>query len=142
VVVILVILQNVGRYDLSSSEHKGSLSTRNEQEAAMNRVILSSLVGFTVLLASLALSVEAIEKNAESKPRLKWEYKKLDCESIDFAKVGDEGWEMVTVVAAVNKLNFEFSTDGRNKPKLSESTGASGSIKGSGFCTMYFKRQK
>jgi hypothetical protein len=114
----------------------------------MSRVILSGAIGVASLLALLALRVDAREKNADTpqKPHVKWEYKTLDCyKPKELDQLGEEGWEMVAVTTIVNKWDFGFSTPGSyggNPPKLSESTGASGSMTGYGNCLMYFKRQK
>lgn len=115
----------------------------------MRRFILAGLVGLIALFALLALKVDAKDTDAESnqKSRPKWEYKTLDCyDEKELAKMGNEGWEMVAVAATVNKWEFGFSTAdaryGEGKPKLSESTGATGEMKGYGGCLLYLKRQK
>ena len=65
----------------------------------------------------------------------------------ELARMEDDGWEMVTVVGTIDKWEFKFYTpadyaENNRRPKLSESTGASGEMKGYGGCSTYFKRPK
>lgn len=115
----------------------------------MKRAVLSSLIGLLALFGFLTLKVGGGAEGAESSPksRTKWEYKTMGCyDEKALAKIGDDGWEMVAVVGTIDKWEFNFYTPadygGRNRPKLSESTGASGEMKGYGGCSMYFKRPK
>jgi hypothetical protein len=111
--------------------------------------MLSGLVGLFALFVVLELKIGGRAEGAESspKPRPKWEYKAMECyDEEKLAKAGDEGWEMVAVVGTISKWDFNFHTPtdytGGNSLKLSESTGASGEMKGYGGCSMYFKRLK